>query len=427
MTTPASSTSDKVAALARMKLIATALFIAVTVLFVLARREGWPWIGAFAEAAMIGALADWFAVVALFRHPLGLPIPHTAILPRNKARLADNLAIFIRDKFLDTASLVARLRAANPAEHIASWLQDENNARLLADRLAVVLVESLDFMDDKRVRRLALHALRHRAGKLDLAGAVGRIMDVMTEGGRHQALLDEGLRKLAAWLDDPGVQQGFAGMIVDVASKEYPKVVAMLGLVGINPTELGDKVSVGIVAGVNGLLDEVAKDPQHPRRAAFDELIARYIGRLQHDDDFRARIEQVKRDFLAHPGVGAYIQEMWDELRGWLASDMARPDSRVRRKLASVAAAIGASLATNPALRDSVNEHIEHTVESLAPELRDGLSRHIASTVRAWNDDDLVREIERSVGRDLQFIRVNGTVVGGLIGVVLYAVTHLIA
>ena len=118
---------------------------------------------------------------------------------------------------------------------------------------------------------------------------------------------------------------------------------------------------------------------------------------------------------------------MWDELRGWLASDMARPDSRVRRKLASVAAAIGASLATNPALRDSVNEHIEHTVESLAPELRDGLSRHIASTVRAWNDDDLVREIERSVGRDLQFIRVNGTVVGGLIGVVLYAVTHLIA
>ena len=378
------ATPEKVAALARMKLIATVLFVAVTVLFVVARLEGWPWVAAFAEAAMIGALADWFAVVALFRRPLGLPIPHTAILPRNKARLADNLAIFIRDRFLDTQSLVARLRAAQPADRIAAWLQDEKNARLLADRLAVLLAESLDFMDDKRVRK-----------------------------------------------------EGFAGMIVDVASKEYPKVVSMLGLVGINPAELGEKVSVGIVAGVNGLLDEVARDPQHPRRAAFNELLAGYIERLKHDEAFRLRIEQVKRDFLAHPGVAAYLHELWDELRDWLecgkgtyvrslARDMGRPDSRVRRKIASAAAAIGVSMAGNPALRDSVNEHIEHTVESLAPELRDGLSRHIASTMRAWNDEDLVREIEHSVGRDLQFIRLNGTVVGGLIGVALYAVTHLI-
>ncbi len=420
------ATPEKMAALGRMKLIATALFVAVTVLFIVARRADWPWVAAFAEAAMIGALADWFAVVALFRRPLGLPIPHTAILPRNKARLADNLAVFIRDKFLDTESLVARLRAANPAEHIGAWLQVDANARLLADRLAVVLVESLDFMDDKRVRRLFLHALRRRAGNLDLAGNVGRIMNVLTEDGRHQALLDEGLRKLSEWLNQPGVQQSFAGMIVDVASKEYPKVVATLGLVGINPAELGEKVAVGIVAGVNGLLEDVAANPLHPRRAAFDELIVRYIERLQHDEAFRARIEQVKRDFLAHPGIGAYLQELWEEVRNWLDRDLARPDSGVRRKLASAAAAIGASLANNPTLRDSVNEHIEHAVENLAPELRDGLSRHIAGTVRAWNDDDLVREIEHSVGRDLQFIRVNGTVVGGLIGVALYATTHLL-
>ncbi|WP_374263054.1 DUF445 domain-containing protein [Zoogloea sp.] len=417
---------EKAAALARMKFLATGLLVAVAVLFVLARREGWPWVAAFAEAAMIGALADWFAVVALFRHPLGLPIPHTAILPRNKARLADNLAVFIRDKFLDTASLVGRLRAANPAERIAGWLQDEANARLLADRLALVLVQSLDFMDDKRVRRLVLHALRRRAGSLDLAGSVGRIMNVLTEDGRHQGLLDEGLRRLVDWFAQPGVQQGFAGMIVDVAQKEYPKVVAMLGLVGINPNELGEKVSVGIAAGVTGLLEEVARDPDHPRRAAFDELVRGYIERLQHDDAFRARIEQTKRDFLAHPGVATYLQELWDELHAWLIRDVGRPDSRVRRKLAAAASAVGASLAANPALRDSVNEHIERSVERLAPELRDGLSHHIAGTVRAWNDADLVREIEQSVGRDLQFIRLNGTLVGGLIGVLLYAVTHLI-
>ncbi len=421
MTTP-----DKAASLKRMKTLATALLVVVTLLFVVARREGWPWLAAFAEAAMIGALADWFAVVALFRHPLGLPIPHTAILPRNKARLADNLARFIRDRFLDTASLVARLRAADPASRIGVWLQQPDNARALSDRLGVILVQSLDFMDDRRVRRLLVHALRKRAAGLDLAGAVGRILDALTENRRHQGLLDEGIRKLAAWLDEPGVQAAFAGMIVDVASKEYPKVVAMLGLVGMNPTELGDKVSVGIVHGVNGLLDEIAADPHHPRRQAFDELVEGYIERLKNDEALRDKIDAMKRDFLAHPGIAKYVDGLWDDLRGWLASDMARPDSRIRARLASAATAIGASLAANSALRDSLNEHIERTVEGLAPQLRDGLSEHIAGTVRAWRDEDLVREIEHSVGRDLQFIRLNGTLVGGLIGLALYALTHIL-
>lgn len=421
MTTP-----DKAASLKRMKTLATALLVVVTLLFVVARREGWPWLAAFAEAAMIGALADWFAVVALFRHPLGLPIPHTAILPRNKARLADNLARFIRDRFLDTASLVARLRAADPASRIGVWLQQPDNARALSDRLGVILVQSLDFMDDRRVRRLLVHALRKRAAGLDLAGAVGRILDALTENRRHQGLLDEGIRKLAAWLDEPGVQAAFAGMIVDVASKEYPKVVAMLGLVGMNPAELGDKVSVGIVHGVNGLLDEIAADPHHPRRQAFDELVEGYIERLKNDEALRDKIDAMKRDFLAHPGIAKYVDGLWDDLRGWLASDMARPDSRIRARLASAATAIGASLAANPALRDSLNEHIERTVEGLAPQLRDGLSEHIAGTVRAWRDEDLVREIEHSVGRDLQFIRLNGTLVGGLIGLALYALTHIL-
>lgn len=417
---------EKAAALARMKWLATGLLVVVTMLFVVARRADLPWLAAFAEAAMIGALADWFAVVALFRRPLGLPIPHTAILPQNKARLADNLAVFIRDKFLDTASLVGRLRAANPAERIGTWLQNEDNARLLADRLALVAIQSLEFMDDKRVRRLVLHALRHRASDLDLAGTVGRVLNLLTENGRHQGLLDEGLHKFSDWLAQPNVQHGFAGMIVDVANKEYPKIVAMLGLVGLDPAELGDKIAHGIAGGVNGLIEEIANDPAHPRRAAFDELIRRYVERLQHDEAFRARIEQAKRDFLAHPGMGAYLQGLWDDLRAWLVADMGKPESRVRRKLAGIAAAIGATLVGNPTLRESVNEHIEHSAVALAPELREGLSRHIAGTVRAWNDDDLVREIEQSVGRDLQFIRLNGTLVGGLIGLVLYAITHLI-
>lgn len=418
---------DKVAGLARMKRLATGALVAVAVLLVLARLQGWSWVGAFAEAALIGALADWFAVVALFRHPLGVPVPHTAILPRNKARLADNLAEFIRDRFLDTASLVARLRSAQPAERVAAWLRTPGNGDLLAGRLVLVLAESVDFMDDPRVRRLFLHALRRRAGSLDMADGLGRLLALLTEQGRHQALLDEGLARLAHWLDDPAVRQGFARMIVDVAGHEYPKVVATLGLVGINPAELGERVSAGILTGVHGLIDEVARDPAHPRRQAFDELVAAYIGRLGDDQAFRARVDQAKREFLAHPAVGASLRELWDDLRAWLARDMQRPDSRVRRHLASAAAALGAALADNPSLRESFNEHLERTVESLAPELRDGLSRHIAATMKAWKDEDLVHEVEVSVGRDLQFIRLNGTFVGGLIGLALYALTQYAA
>lgn len=417
---------QKIAQLARMKGLAAAALLAVAALFVLARYQGWPWVAAFAEAATIGALADWFAVVALFRHPLGLPIPHTAILPRNKARLADNIAEFIRDKFLDTASLVARLRSANPAERLAGWLKDPKNATIFAERLVVVMAESLDFMDDPRVRRLALHALRRRAGSLDMADSMGGILDALTQGGRHQVLLDESIHKLAQWLDEPGVRHSFASMILDVAAREYPKVVATLGFVGIDPTELGDKVATGIVAGVHGLLDDIATNPDHPRRAAFDEVVTRYIGRLKSDEAFRAQVDQMKREFLAHPAVGTYLRDLWDELRAWLGRDMARADSMIRQRIASAAGALGTSLAANEALRDSLNEHLEKTVESLAPELRTGLAGHIASTVRAWNDEDLVREIEVSVGRDLQFIRLNGTFVGGLIGLALYAVTQLL-
>ena len=418
---------DKVAGLVRMKRLATGGLVAVALLLVLARIQGWGWVAAFAEAALIGALADWFAVVALFRHPLGLPIPHTAILPRNKARLADNLAEFIRDRFLDTASLVARLRSAQPADRLAAWLRQPANADLLAGRLVVVFAEAVDFMDDPRVRRLFLHALRRRAGSLDMADGLGRLLEVMTEHGRHQALLDEGIERLGHWLEEPGVRQGFAGMIVDVAGREYPKVVAMLGLVGINPAELGERVSAGIIAGVQGLLDEVAQDPSHPRRQAFDELVATYVGRLGQDQAFRARVDQAKREFLAHPAVGTALRDLWDDLRAWLGRDMQRADSRARRHLASATVALGASLADNPALRESFNEHLERTVETLAPELRDGLAHHIATTMKAWKDEDLVREVEVSVGRDLQFIRLNGTFVGGLIGLALYALTQYAA
>ena len=419
-----SAHQEKRADLGKMKNLATGLLVVVAVVYLVARQQGWHWVAAFAEAATIGALADWFAVVALFRHPLGLPIPHTAILPRNKARLADNLAEFIRDKFLDTRSLVGRVRDLNPAARLAVWLQQPANSTFVAGQAAGVLAESVDFLKDPRVQRVMVRGLRRRLASVDLSTGMGRLLDTLTEQGRHQALLDEGLKRLSGWLSDEGVQTSFAGMIVDVAQREYPAVVATMGLVGIDPNELGERIARGIVGGVNGLLAEVAADRDHPRRAAFDSLVAEYVERLKHDPAFRERVEAARLDLFASPELAGYLAGLWQDLEDWLCWDLARPHSRLKASMARALEALGRSLAENKAFGESLNEHLEQAVERFAPELREAMTGHVANTVRAWKDEDLVREVELSVGRDLQFIRLNGTLVGGLIGLALYAITQ---
>ncbi|AYH43003.1 DUF445 domain-containing protein [Azoarcus sp. DN11] len=415
--------------LAKMKRIALALLATVTLLFVLARLQHgagpWAWVAAFAEAAMIGALADWFAVVALFRHPLGLPIPHTAIIPANKDRIAGNLAAFIRDKFLATDTIVRKMRAFDPAGRMAVWLQQPDNARLLADKLASALAGWLDFIDDARVRRFLAAAIRGRLRQVDLSAMSGKILDALTADARHQEVLDAALARLARWLDDPDVQSAFAGMIVEVAGKEYPKVLRAVGLV-TDTDEFSRRIAASIVRGINGWLHDIGDDPQHPRREAFDESVAEFIGRLKTDETLTVRIEAAKRDLLAHPATAEYLNGLWDDLKAWLRSDLQRPDSHLATRLRGAAAAFGKALTENRALRDSLDDHLESAVTALADDFRDGLADHIASTVRGWKDADLVRELELSVGRDLQFIRLNGTLVGGAIGLLLHAATLLV-
>lgn len=416
--------------LASMKRIATALLVAVTILFFVARLQHaagiWSWIAAFAEAAMIGALADWFAVVALFRHPLGLPIPHTAIIPRNKARVADNLGEFVRDKFLATDTLVQKLRAFSPAGRLGGWLQQPENAEIVADKLAAALGGWLDFVDDERVRKLLGTAIGERLKDIDLSRGAGQVLDTLTLDNRHQELLDAGLQKLARWLDDPEVQSAFAAMIVEIAGKEYPKVLRTVGIV-TNTEGLSRKIAASIVQGINGWLHDIGDDPLHPRRAAFDDTVAEFIDRLKNDAAFAARIDAVKRELLAHSALAGYLHGLWDELKAWLRQELHQPDSHLRQRLRHTANALGTTLAENQALRDSLDDHLESAVVALADDLRDGLSGHIATTIRGWKDEDLVRELERSVGRDLQFIRLNGTLVGGGIGLLLHGATLLVS
>ncbi|MDR5828900.1 DUF445 domain-containing protein [Caballeronia sp. LP006] len=424
-------TQDKTVALKRMKWFAAALLVAAGALFALAKSQhdagAWAWVSSFAEAAMVGALADWFAVVALFRHPLGVPIPHTAILPANKARVADNLAAFVRDRFLGTDALVARVNAFDPASRLSLWLAEPKNAALLGNKAVTAVGQLLSLIDDERVKSMLHEAIRRRAEQFDLAGAAGEVLSTLTEDRRHQLLLDEGLKQMAAWLDKPEVQEMLAARIVGVAGEEYPKLIGMLGFVGLNAEELGAKFAAGLVRGANQWLHDVSEDPEHERRKAFDEAVARFIERLRRDPAFKSRIDDHKREWLARPELRGYVSGLWDEFIGWLDADLKRPDSTLHARVVAVAGSFAQALGGDPALRDSINEHMRDALKALAPELREGIAKHIAATVKQWDDATLVRDVELNIGRDLQFIRVNGTLVGGAVGLLIHVVTVLTA
>ncbi|MEJ0003900.1 MAG: DUF445 domain-containing protein [Pararobbsia sp.] len=408
-----------------MKVFATALLAVAALLFALAKSHhdagGWAWLTAFAEAAMIGALADWFAVVALFRHPLGLPIPHTAILPANKARVADNLAEFVRDKFLGTEALVEKVASFDPAGRLSGWLTEPANAALLGEKALGATAQLLGLIDDAHVKTLLYTALRRRAGEFDLAGGVGALLSTLTSDNRHQRLLDEGLKELAQWFGRAEVQQMLADKIVEVAGEEYPALIGALGFMGLKAEDLGLKFAGGLVRGVNKWLHEISEDPEHERRQAFDRTVTRFIERLQSDASFKQRIDEHKQQWLARPELRTYVDGLWEEFTAWLREDIARPDSVLRAKVVAAASSLAHTLANDPALRASINAHMHEAMRAVAPDLRDGIARHIAATVRQWDDRTLVRDVELSIGRDLQFIRVNGTIVGGAVGLLIHA------
>lgn len=418
----------RLAELQRMRWLATGLLLVMVLLFLLARWQGrsghmggsggwggWALLAAFAEAAMIGALADWFAVVALFRRPLGLPIPHTAIIPQRKAQLAESFASFVRDKFLDTDSLLGKLRQFQPIDRLGAWLATPHNLALLGARLQQALAGLLDCIDDRRIRRLLNRAVQKRLEQIDLARLVGDLLATLTADRRHQELLDQTLRALATWLDREEVQKSLAGMLLELLGREYPRTLKLVGTVA-SVDDMGQKIATAAVRGLNKWLHEICDDPEHPRRRDFDLRVEAFITRLRHDPDFAARIEATKFRLIHDPAVTRYVQGLWNQLHRWLQQDLQGDDSRLRSHFVQAAAMLGRTLTDNQALRSALHEHLETSVRHLAPELRQGIAQHIARTVKGWDDTQLVRELEISVGRDLQFIRLNGTLVGGLIG-----------
>jgi len=411
----------------RNKTIATGLMIGAAILFVVARSQkghgAWEWLAAFAEAAMVGALADWFAVVALFRHPMGVPIPHTAIIRNKKDAIAGNLAVFIRDKFLASDTLIARLREYNPAEHLAVYLMSRENAAGLAKGVTRLLGDSLDFIDDERVQRFLRAALSNRIDSLDVSTSAGTILDALRKDNRHQVVLDDLLQRCAGWLAGDEAQAKLAKAIEDMAAKEYPLLMAFMP----NKEHFARGAGEKIVKRINAYIQEVNADPAHELRYRFDTAVTGFIARLKNDQLLRDKVESIKRDVVHNQAIADYAQGIGRDLKNWLSDDLQQPQSQVQEKIGMAVAALGTTLSQNRGLKDSLNEHLETLVMHYGDTLRTAIAGHISGTMQQWESDDYTREIELSIGSDLQFIRMNGTLVGGLIGLLLHAVALLLA
>jgi len=400
--------------------------VAAAILFVIARSQKgvgvWEWVSAFAEAAMVGALADWFAVVALFRHPLGIPIPHTAIIKNKKDVVAGNLADFIRDKFLASETLINKLRENNPAEHLAAYLTSGKNADGIAKGLTRVISDSLDFLDDYRVQKILHAVISERIENFDLSSSAGTLLDTLRNGNRHQIVLDEMLNRFAGWLSSPEAQSKLANSIDDMITKEYPLISHFIP----NRDQFSRGAGEKIVRRINEYIQDVNSDQTHELRQKFDAAVTGFIGRLNSDPALRSKIETIKLEALQNPFLTDYVESLGSDLKVWLSTDLKQPQSKIEEKISGVISGLGSRLSANRELKDSLNEHLEMLVIKYGDTLRSAVANHISETVQMWKNDDYVNEIELSIGSDLQFIRMNGTLVGGVIGLLLHAVGLLL-
>ena len=416
---------EKIAELKRAKLLALSLLLVAAATFIttlfLPQTFWVRGVKAIAEAAMVGALADWFAVVALFRR---VPIPfisrHTAIIPRNKDRIGDNLGQFVQEKFLDTQSLVALIRRYEPAQMIGAWFSKPDNAQRVGLHLMQVMSGFLELTDDARIQRLLRRAVHKAIDKVDLTQTSAMMLEGLTRDNRHQKLLDSLINQLIALLQRDSSRAFIARGIVHWLETEHPLKAKLL------PTEwLGEHSAEMVTDAVNTLLDEVSHDRTHQIRQAFDHAVLKLIDNLKSDPLMAQKAENIKAYLKNDETFNRYLGEVWGDLRSWVKNDISSDDSRIKQRIAEAGQWFGETLLRDDALRESLNEHLEQAAHRVAPEFAAFLTRHISDTVKSWDARDMSRQIELNIGKDLQFIRINGTLVGGTIGLLLWLLSQI--
>ena len=424
---PPVAASPRAVALARRKRVAVAMLAAAAVLFVAAtwmevRHPHWAFglLVAMAEAAMIGGLADWFAVVALFRHPLGQRwIPHTAIIPNRKDALGRALADFICNHFLEPGEVMRKLDEFDPASRLAVALSRPENAARVGRLVVDLSPHLLALLDSERLHAFLERLTREQLRRMDVAALAGQVLEVMTHQRRHQALLDSVLRDIAGVLTDPGTQE-------TVAARIAPQLWSVLRLTGLDEP-VARRLAERVVAGVGDLVDEMASEPDHELRLRFDHYAADFIARLRSDPALQRKVGEMRDRLLDDPALPRYVRGLWDDVLAWLRQDLLREDSEIAARAGRVAMVLGERLSADTSMRDWLNGWLRATVEPMVDRYRGSIRDFIVERVGRWDTRELVDELELSVGSDLQYIRYNGTAIGALIGGVLFGIVQLIA
>ncbi|MFV0259689.1 MAG: DUF445 domain-containing protein [Acidimicrobiales bacterium] len=402
--------------LRRMKLIAGGLLVAAAVVFALtfAADDDGGWVGyvrAFAEAAMVGALADWFAVTALFRHPLGLPIPHTAIIQTRKDQIGATLGGFVRDNFLTSEIITERLEAAHLARRVGGWLSVPANAATVSAQSAAVVRGVTEVLQDDVVQSGIEQTLTRRIRELPVAPLMGQVVDAAIVGDHHQVLLESTLRGLSRFVEEN--QAGFRERL----NQESPWWV---------PEPIDDVVFDKIYTAVQAFLSDLAADRNHPMRLDVDARAARLAQELRDSPEMQAKGEALIEEVLSHPEVRAWSATLWSRIKQGLIEATENPDSELRTRLEAGLVDAGRAISSDPALQARVDHWIIDATAYVAEQFRSEVADLIATTVQRWDTEETSERIELQVGRDLQFIRINGTVVGGLAGLVIHAVSELL-
>ena len=399
-----------------MKRRATALLALAGAIFLVASyfEPQVPWLGyirATAEASLVGGLADWFAVTALFRHPLGIPIPHTAIVATRKDRIGRVLGNFVSNHFLSRDVIAVNLRAVRPAERAAKWLSQPENARRIAVQVASGLGKTLEAVPDTEVRALIRQVVNDRVRQAKVAPALGKTLAIVLTGDRHQSLLNEAVRLAAEAVRDN------ADMIRAQVRAESPWWV---------PGMVDEKIYKRILAAIESLLRNIGTNPNHPLRAAFDNSLRDFVNRLQHSPEVMAKVEALKEEWLDDPSVGDLSVNLWETTRKAIVRYGTKAETGESGPLEDGIAAFGTALQNNEALLAEMDEAIVDLTATVVEQYRNEIGDLIARTVASWDPEATSQRFELAVGRDLQWVRINGTLVGGLVGLGIYVAGKLL-
>ena len=399
--------------LRRMRLLALSLLVLAAVVFALTLHRGgaWGYVNTTAEAAMVGALADWFAVTALFRHPLGLPVPHTAIIPTRKDALAQNLEDFVSTHFLTADAARDRYAAADVTRRLGRWLSEpDHSARVVAEASALT-ERALARLEDEDVRAVVEHALIPGLMEEPVSPLAGHLLEEVVADGAHRGLVDLAVNEVHAWL------VANEATVASLLTERAP---------WLTPQWLDERVAERIHREAVAWVCDIRDDPDHRVRQAFDDLLTDLAHDLQHDEATMLRAESLKTRLLTHPQVGESAIAVWNAIRASLSQALRDEDGLLRRRLTDEVSRLGARLVDDEALRQRVDDYagdaLEHVVKTYGHEI----ASIISQTINRWDGKEAAERIELHVGRDLQFIRINGTIVGGLAGLLIHTVATLV-